>query len=81
MLTDAGPVAAGTVIVATGPWLADLLRLAPTKPGRGWLLRTQRLEFAPASPAWLAAWMHGEPVPAAFDELRPDRFTTTRSTT
>jgi glycine/D-amino acid oxidase-like deaminating enzyme len=212
VLTDAGPVAAGTVIVATGPWLTDLLPRVPTKPGRGWLLRTQRLDFdvpwiveevswpdqavlgaaasptpladvaagridqpvgecfllcplpdgdafvgaslstslrdavegidaprrmaaralevapglahsvgiarawwglrpmtpdglplagpadlegllihgghaslgmqaAPATAAWLAAWMHGEPVPAAFDELRPDRFTTTRSTT
>jgi glycine/D-amino acid oxidase-like deaminating enzyme len=212
VLTDAGPVAAGTVVVATGPWLTDLLPLAPMKPGRGWLLRTQRLDFdvpwiveevswpdqavlgaaasptpladvaagridepvgecfllcplpdgdafvgaslstslrdavegidaprrmaaralevapglahsvgiarawwglrpmtpdglplagpaategllihgghaslgmqaAPATAAWLAAWMHGEPVPAAFDELRPDRFTTTRSTT
>jgi glycine/D-amino acid oxidase-like deaminating enzyme len=212
VLTDAGPVAAGAVIVATGPWLTELLPLAPMKPGRGWLMRTQRLDFdvpwiveevswpdqavlgaaasptpladlaagrldqpvgecfllcplpdgdafvgaslstslrdavegidapqrmaaralevapglaesvgvtrawwglrpmtpdglplagpaeidgllihgghsslgmqaAPATAAWLAAWMHGEPAPSAFDELRPDRFTTTRSTT
>jgi D-hydroxyproline dehydrogenase subunit beta len=212
VLTDDGAVAADAVIVATGPWLTELLPLAPMKPGRGWLMRTQRLDFevpwiveevswpdqavlgaaasstpladlaaglndqpvgecfllcplpdgdafvgaslstslrdavegidapqrvaaralevapglarsvgvtrawwglrpmtpdglplagpaaadgllihgghaslgmqaAPATAAWLAAWMHGEPVPAAFDELRPDRFTTTRSTT
>jgi D-hydroxyproline dehydrogenase subunit beta len=212
VLTDAGPVAAGAVIAATGPWLTELLPLAPMKPGRGWLMRTQRLDFdvpwiveevswpdqavlgaaasptpladlaaghldqpigecfllcplpdgdafvgaslstslrdavegihapqrmaaralevapglaesvgvtrawwglrpmtpdglplagptetdgllihgghaslgmqaAPATAAWLAAWMHGEQAPSAFDELRPDRFTTTRSTT
>jgi D-hydroxyproline dehydrogenase subunit beta len=208
VLTDAGPVAADTVIVATGPWLTELLPLVSMKAGRGWLMRTERLDFdvpwiveevswpdqallgaaarpsplgdlaagrldetvaecfllcplpdgdafvgaslstslrdavegidaprrvaaralevapgvarrvavtrawwglrpmtpdglplagacdvegllvhgghaslgmqaAPATAAWLAAWMHGEPVPAAFDELRPDRFTTT----
>jgi glycine/D-amino acid oxidase-like deaminating enzyme len=207
VLTDDGPVATDTVIVATGPWLTELLPLAPMKPGRGWLMRTQRLDFevpwiveevswpdqavlgaaarptpladvaatridqnvgecfllcplpdgdafigaslstslrdavegidapqrmaaralevapglaqsvgvtrawwglrpmtpdglplagpaaadgllihgghgslgmqaAPATAAWLAGWMHGEPVPSAFDELRPDRFTT-----
>jgi glycine/D-amino acid oxidase-like deaminating enzyme len=213
VLTDDGPVAAQAVIVATGPWLTELLPLAPMKPGRGWLMRTQRLDFdvpwiveevswpdqavlgaaarpsplaelaagrldetvgecfllcplpdgdafvgaslstslrdavegidaprrmaaralevapglaqsaavtrawwglrpmtpdglplagpcdvegllihgghgslgmqaAPATAAWLAGWMHGERVPPAFDELRPDRFTTTaRSTT
>jgi glycine/D-amino acid oxidase-like deaminating enzyme len=207
VLTDDGPVAAETVIVATGPWLTELLPLAPMKPGRGWLMRTPRLGFevpwiveemswpdqavlgaaarpspladiaagridenvgecfllcplpdgdafigaslstslrdavegidapqrmaaralevapglaqsvgvtrawwglrpmtpdglplagpaategllihgghaslgmqaAPATAAWLAGWMHGEPVPSAFDQLRPDRFTT-----
>jgi len=212
VLTDDGTVAADAVIVATGPWLTELLPLAPMKPGRGWLMRTQRLDFevpwiveevswpdqavlgaaasptpladlaaglndepvgecfllcplpdgdafvgaslstslrdavegieapqrmaaralevapglarsvgvtrawwglrpmtpdglplagpaaadgllihgghaslgmqaAPATAAWLAAWMHDQPVPAEFDELRPDRFTTTRSTT
>jgi glycine/D-amino acid oxidase-like deaminating enzyme len=212
VLTDDGTVAADAVIVATGPRLTELLPLAPMKPGRGWLMRTQRLDFevpwiveevswpdqavlgaavsptpladlaaglndepvgecfllcplpdgdafvgaslstslrdavegidapqrmaaralevapglarsvgvtrawwglrpmtpdglplagpaaadgllihgghaslgmqaAPATAAWLAASMHGQPVPAEFDELRPDRFTTTRSTT
>jgi glycine/D-amino acid oxidase-like deaminating enzyme len=207
VLTDDGAVAADVVIVATGSWLTELLPLAPMKPGRGWLMRTQRLDFdipwiveevswpdqtvlgeaarpvpladvaagrldepvgecfvlcplpdgdafigaslstslrdaiegiagpqriaaraleaapglarsvaitrawwglrpmtpdglplagaadvegllihgghaslgmqaAPATAAWLAAWMHGEPVPPTFDELRPDRFTT-----
>jgi glycine/D-amino acid oxidase-like deaminating enzyme len=207
VLTDDGAVAADVVIVATGPWLTELLPLAPMKPGRGWLMRTQRLDFdvpwiveevswpdqvllgaaarpspladvaagrldqpvgecfvlcplpdgdaligaslstslrdavegiaapqriavraleaapglarsvaitrawwglrpmtpdglplagaadvegllihgghaslgmqaAPATAAWLAAWMHGEPVPPTFDELRPDRFST-----
>lgn len=211
VLTDAGPVAAGAVIVATGPWLTELLPLAPMRPGRGWLMRTQRLDFdvpwiveevswpdqavlgaaaspapladlaaghvdrpvgecfllcplpdgdaligaslstslrdavegigapqrmaaralevapglagsvgvtrawwglrpmtpdglplagpaepdgllihgghaslgmqaAPATAAWLAAWMHGEPAASALEQLRPDQFTTTRST-
>jgi glycine/D-amino acid oxidase-like deaminating enzyme len=213
VLADDGPVAADAVIVATGPWLTELLPPVPVRPGRGWLMRTQRLDFdvpwiieeaswpdqavlgaaarplpladlaagrvdqtigecfllcplpdgdafigaslstslrdavegiaspqriaaralevapglaqsvaitrawwglrpmtpdglplagpsgidgllihgghaslgmqaAPATAAWLAGWMHGERVPPAFDELRPDRFTTTtRSTT
>jgi glycine/D-amino acid oxidase-like deaminating enzyme len=34
------------------------------------------MQAAPATAAWLAAWMHGEPVPPTFDELRPDRFST-----
>ncbi|HWK26297.1 MAG TPA: FAD-dependent oxidoreductase [Solirubrobacter sp.] len=45
VLTDDGPVAADAVIVATGPWLTELLPLAPMKPGRGWLMRSQRLDF------------------------------------
>jgi glycine/D-amino acid oxidase-like deaminating enzyme len=45
VLTDDGPVAADTVIVATGPWLTELLPLAAMKPGRGWLMRTARLHF------------------------------------
>jgi glycine/D-amino acid oxidase-like deaminating enzyme len=45
VLTDDGPVAADTVILATGPWLTELLPLAAMKPGRGWLMRTARLDF------------------------------------
>jgi glycine/D-amino acid oxidase-like deaminating enzyme len=39
------------------------------------------MQAAPATAAWLAAWMHGEPAPSALEQLRPDRFITTRSTT
>jgi glycine/D-amino acid oxidase-like deaminating enzyme len=43
VLTDDGPVAADAVVLATGPWLADLLRV-PVKAGRGWLMRAERLD-------------------------------------
>ena len=43
MLTDAGPVAADAVVVAAGPWIADLVRV-PVKAGRGWLLQAERLD-------------------------------------
>jgi glycine/D-amino acid oxidase-like deaminating enzyme len=43
VLTDEGPVAADAVVLATGPWLADLLRV-PVKAGRGWLMRAERLD-------------------------------------
>jgi sarcosine oxidase subunit beta len=39
------------------------------------------MQAAPATAASLASWMHGEPAHSALDQLRPDRFTTTRSTT
>jgi glycine/D-amino acid oxidase-like deaminating enzyme len=45
VLTDAGPVRADVVVVATGPWLSDLLPTAPVRGGRGWLLRTDPLPF------------------------------------
>jgi glycine/D-amino acid oxidase-like deaminating enzyme len=45
VLTDGGAVRADIVIVATGPWLADLLPTAPVQGGRGWLLRTEPLPF------------------------------------
>jgi glycine/D-amino acid oxidase-like deaminating enzyme len=45
VLTDAGPVRADIVVVATGPWLSDLLPTAPVRGGRGWLLRTDPLPF------------------------------------
>jgi len=45
VLTDAGALRADIVIVATGPWLADLLPTAPVRGGRGWLLRTDPLPF------------------------------------
>jgi glycine/D-amino acid oxidase-like deaminating enzyme len=32
------------------------------------------MQAAPATAAWLAAAMHGEPTPASFDDLRPGRF-------
>jgi glycine/D-amino acid oxidase-like deaminating enzyme len=43
VLTDDGPVSADAVVLAAGPWLADLVRL-PVKAGRGWLLRAERLD-------------------------------------
>jgi glycine/D-amino acid oxidase-like deaminating enzyme len=45
VLTDAGPLAANAVVLATGPWLQELLPRAPVFAGRGWLLRTGPLDF------------------------------------
>ena len=45
VLTDAGPISADAVVLATGPWLTELLPHSPMRPGRGWLMRTQRLAF------------------------------------
>jgi len=45
VLTDAGPVRADAVVLATGPWLSELLPAVSMRAGRGWLLRTQRLAF------------------------------------
>jgi glycine/D-amino acid oxidase-like deaminating enzyme len=46
LITDDGPFAADAIVLATGPWLADLLPDAPLRAGRGWLMRTSRLPFA-----------------------------------
>jgi glycine/D-amino acid oxidase-like deaminating enzyme len=43
VVTDEGPVAADVVVVATGPWMADLVPI-PVKAGRGWLLQAERLD-------------------------------------
>lgn len=53
-LTDAGRVAADAVVVATGPWLPDLVPGAAISAGRGWVLRTGRL--APPAP-WIVEEM------------------------
>jgi glycine/D-amino acid oxidase-like deaminating enzyme len=45
VLTDAGRMAADAVVLATGPWLTELLPAAPLRAGRGWLMRTPRLAF------------------------------------
>jgi D-hydroxyproline dehydrogenase subunit beta len=45
LLSDAGPFACDAVVVATGPWLTDLVDDAPLSIGRGWLLRTGHLDF------------------------------------
>jgi glycine/D-amino acid oxidase-like deaminating enzyme len=45
LITDEGRIAADAVVLATGPWLTDLLPDAPLRPGRGWLMRTSRLPF------------------------------------
>ncbi len=46
VVTDAGRVRTDAVVIATGPWLTELLPAAPLRAGRGWLMRTQRLAFA-----------------------------------
>lgn len=43
--TDDGIVPADAVILATGPWLADLAGGLPVTAARGWVLRTARLPF------------------------------------
>jgi D-hydroxyproline dehydrogenase subunit beta len=45
LVTDAGRVALDAVVLASGPWLPELWRAAPVSVGRGWLLRTGRLDF------------------------------------
>ena len=45
LVTDAGRFAFDAVVLATGPWLPELWRAAPVSVGRGWLLRTGRLDF------------------------------------
>ena len=45
VLTDQGPIAADAVILATGPWLADLAPGLPVTAARGWVLRTAQLPF------------------------------------
>jgi D-hydroxyproline dehydrogenase subunit beta len=45
LLSDFEPFACDAVVVATGPWLTDLVDEAPLSTGRGWLLRTGHLDF------------------------------------
>ena len=45
LVTDAGRFAFDAVVLAAGPWLTELWRPAPVSVGRGWLLRTGRLDF------------------------------------
>jgi D-hydroxyproline dehydrogenase subunit beta len=45
VLSDTGPFACDAVVVATGPWLTDLVDEAPLSTGRGWVLRTGHLDF------------------------------------
>ncbi|HSP19631.1 MAG TPA: FAD-binding oxidoreductase, partial [Myxococcaceae bacterium] len=45
LITDAGRFAFDAVVLAAGPWLPELWRPAPVSVGRGWLLRTGRLDF------------------------------------
>jgi glycine/D-amino acid oxidase-like deaminating enzyme len=46
VVTDSGRVPADAVVLATGPWLTELVPAIPLRAGRGWLMRTQRLAFA-----------------------------------
>ena len=39
VVTDRGIIACDAVVVATGPWLTDLVDEAPLSTGRGWVLR------------------------------------------
>lgn len=45
LITDAGRFACDAVVMAAGPWLPELWRPVPISVGRGWLLRTGRLDF------------------------------------
>lgn len=45
VLTDQGRVPADVVILANGPWLADLAGNLPVSSARGWVLKTGRLPF------------------------------------
>jgi glycine/D-amino acid oxidase-like deaminating enzyme len=45
VLTDAGGVAADVVVVATGPWLAELAPGVPVRGASGWCMRTGPLPF------------------------------------
>ena len=45
VLTDRGRIDADATIVATGPWLSDLMGSVPVSAGRGWLMRTEPLGF------------------------------------
>ena len=45
LVTDAGILAADAVVLASGPWLAELWRPARVGTGRGWVLRTGPLPF------------------------------------
>jgi D-hydroxyproline dehydrogenase subunit beta len=72
LVTDHGRVTADAVVVATGPWLADLLEGAPVRAGRGWLMRTSRLPFElpciVEEDSWPDQWVLGraaEPVTLA----------------
>jgi len=46
LVTDAGILPADAVVLAGGPWLAELWPHAPVGSGRGWVLRTARLPFS-----------------------------------
>lgn len=54
--TDAGLVPAGAVVVATGPWLPQLVPGTPVSAARGWVLRTGplgiRLPFIIEEMSW-----------------------------
>jgi glycine/D-amino acid oxidase-like deaminating enzyme len=45
VMTDQGRIDADATIVATGPWLSDLMGSVPVSAGRGWLMRTEPLGF------------------------------------
>lgn len=45
VVTDQGRIDADATIVATGPWLSDLMGSVPVSAGRGWLMRTEPLGF------------------------------------
>jgi glycine/D-amino acid oxidase-like deaminating enzyme len=45
VVTDQGRIGADACVLATGPWLQELLPSAPVFAGRGWLLRTAELGF------------------------------------
>lgn len=46
LLTDEGRVAVDAAVLATGPWLTELLPTAHVKSGRGWLMRSDVASFS-----------------------------------
>lgn len=71
VLSDEGLIAADSVVLAAGPWLAELLPGVPVSGGRGWVLRTQRLQ---PSPPWVVMEMAWPDLDDLGRTARPPRL-------
>jgi glycine/D-amino acid oxidase-like deaminating enzyme len=78
VITDEGPVAAGAVVLAAGPWSRSLAQQAgtdlPVFGARGWLVRTSPVEGARFRHTMMQSTWHGEkglkrPGPPSLDEV------------